>query len=47
MRAGLRIRAGRDFELVDPEDDDRYRDYWEAYHRLLGRRDQPVWRTYG
>ena len=37
-RAGLRIRPGRDYELVDPEDDSRYRDYWEAYHRLLGRR---------
>jgi malate dehydrogenase (oxaloacetate-decarboxylating)(NADP+) len=36
-RAGLRLKAGRDFELVDPEDDRRYRDYWEAYHRLLGR----------
>ena len=37
-RAGLRIKPGRDYELVDPEDDSRYRDYWEAYHRLLGRR---------
>jgi malate dehydrogenase (oxaloacetate-decarboxylating)(NADP+) len=36
-RAGLRIQPGRDFELVDPEEDRRYRDYWEAYHRLLGR----------
>ncbi|NLD54560.1 MAG: NADP-dependent malic enzyme [Burkholderiaceae bacterium] len=36
-RAGLRIRPGVDFELVDPEDDSRYREYWEAYHRLLGR----------
>jgi len=36
-RAGLRIKAGKDFELVDPEDDHRYRDYWEAYHHLLGR----------
>ena len=36
-RAGLRIKAGDDYELVDPEDDRRYRDYWEAYHRLLGR----------
>ena len=37
-RAGLRLKPGRDYELVDPEDDSRYRDYWEAYHRLLGRR---------
>jgi malate dehydrogenase (oxaloacetate-decarboxylating)(NADP+) len=37
-RAGLRLKPDRDYELVDPEDDRRYRDYWEAYHRLLGRR---------
>ncbi|MGE0801002.1 MAG: NADP-dependent malic enzyme [Lautropia sp.] len=37
-RAGLRLTPGKDFELVDPEDDSRYREYWEAYHRLLGRR---------
>jgi malate dehydrogenase (oxaloacetate-decarboxylating)(NADP+) len=36
-RAGLRIQAGRDFELVDPENDPRFRRYWEAYHRLRGR----------
>ncbi|UCE30016.1 MAG: NADP-dependent malic enzyme [Burkholderiales bacterium] len=37
QRTGLRIRPGRDFELIDPEDDPRYRDYWMAYHRLAGR----------
>jgi len=36
-RAGLRLRAGADFELCDPEDDPRFRDYWELYHRLMGR----------
>ncbi|MFT3802693.1 MAG: NADP-dependent malic enzyme [Burkholderiaceae bacterium] len=36
-RAGLRIRPGVDFELVDPEDDSRYRAYWESYHRLRAR----------
>jgi malate dehydrogenase (oxaloacetate-decarboxylating)(NADP+) len=36
-RAGLRLRAGEDFELVDPEDDPRFRSYWEAYHALTGR----------
>ena len=36
-RAGLRIRPGRDFELVNPEDDARFRTYWEAYHRLTAR----------
>ncbi len=37
-RLGLRIKAGRDFELVDPNDDPRYRDYWQEYHRLCARR---------
>ena len=26
-RYGLRIRPGTDFELINPEDDPRYRDY--------------------
>ena len=36
-RAGLRLAAGRDFELVDPADDPRFRAYWETYAALLGR----------
>ena len=36
-RAGLRLKAGVDFEVVDPEDDPRYRACWEDYHRLMGR----------
>jgi malate dehydrogenase (oxaloacetate-decarboxylating)(NADP+) len=35
---GLRMQAGRDFELVSPEFDSRYRDYWSTYHRLTERR---------
>ena len=35
--AGLRLRAGADFELVDPESDQRFRDYWEDYHQLRRR----------
>ena len=37
-RAGLPIRPGRDFEIVNPENDPRYRDYWETYHQLMARR---------
>jgi len=37
-RLGLRIRAGREVELVNPESDPRYRDYWQTYHRLTERR---------
>jgi malate dehydrogenase (oxaloacetate-decarboxylating)(NADP+) len=36
-RAGLRLKPGVDFDLVDPEDDPRYRACWEGYHRLMGR----------
>jgi malate dehydrogenase (oxaloacetate-decarboxylating)(NADP+) len=36
-RAGLRLQPGRDFELVDPEHDPRFRAYWETYHQLMGR----------
>ncbi len=37
-RAGLVIRPGQDFELVNPENDPRYRDYWETYHGLMARK---------
>ena len=36
-RAGLPIRPDRDFEIVNPESDSRYRDYWETYHGLMER----------
>jgi len=35
---GLRIRPGRDFVLVNPESDPRYREYWTTYHKLTERR---------
>ena len=37
-RFGLRMRPGADFDLVNPEYDPRYRDYWETYHRHTARR---------
>ena len=37
-KAGLHIDLARDVEIVDPENDSRFRTYWEAYHRLMGRR---------
>ena len=37
-RAGLTVRAGEDFEIVNPEDDPRHRAYWETYLRLMARR---------
>ena len=37
-RFGLTIRAGDDFEIVDPEDDPRYRDYVATYLKVAGRK---------
>jgi malate dehydrogenase (oxaloacetate-decarboxylating)(NADP+) len=37
-RAGLPIRPDRDFEIINPESDHRYRDYWGSYHELMARR---------
>ena len=37
-RAGLPIHPGEDFEVVNPENDPRYREYWTTYHSLMERR---------
>jgi malate dehydrogenase (oxaloacetate-decarboxylating)(NADP+) len=37
QRAGLKLKPGVDFEVIDPEDDPRFREYWEDYHRVMGR----------
>ncbi len=37
-KAGLRLQPGKDVEICDPEDDPRFRRYWETYARLMGRR---------
>jgi malate dehydrogenase (oxaloacetate-decarboxylating)(NADP+) len=37
-RFGLRIKPGVDFEMVNAENDPRYRDYWTEYYRLAGRK---------
>jgi malate dehydrogenase (oxaloacetate-decarboxylating)(NADP+) len=37
-RLGLRVRPGKDFELVNPEFDTRYRDYWTTYNQLAERK---------
>jgi malate dehydrogenase (oxaloacetate-decarboxylating)(NADP+) len=37
-RLGLRMRPGAAFDLVNPESDPRYRDYWTTYHQLAERK---------
>ncbi|MCL4697341.1 MAG: NADP-dependent malic enzyme, partial [Burkholderiaceae bacterium] len=36
-RALLRLKPGSDFELVDPQNDPRFREYWELYRTLMAR----------
>ncbi|WP_255533387.1 NADP-dependent malic enzyme [Polynucleobacter sp. UK-Mo-2m-Kol15] len=35
---GLRIKAGEDFEIVNPESDSRFRDFWQTYLALTERK---------
>ncbi|MFN3860833.1 MAG: NADP-dependent malic enzyme [Roseateles sp.] len=37
QRAGLRLKLGSDVAVIDPEDDPRFRQYWEAYHQRMKR----------
>ena len=37
-RFGLRIKSGVDFELVNPEFDERYKQYWQTYYSLTNRK---------
>jgi malate dehydrogenase (oxaloacetate-decarboxylating)(NADP+) len=37
QRAGLRLKLGDDVAVIDPEDDPRFRLYWEAYHQRMKR----------
>ena len=37
-RFGLRLQEGRDYDVVNVEDDHRYRDYWQTYHQMTERR---------
>ncbi len=39
---GIKLKIGQDFELVDPQKDARYDDYWQSYHALVARRGVSV-----
>ncbi len=38
QRLGLRMKPGSDFELVNPQSDPRYPEYWKLYHSIMERR---------
>ena len=35
---GLRLKEGRDYDVVNVENDHRYRDFWQTYHRMTERK---------
>ena len=35
---GLRLQEGRDYDIVNVENDHRYRDFWQTYHRMTERK---------
>ena len=39
---GLRLREGVDYAVVNVEQDDRYRDFWQTYHRMAERKGVTV-----
>ena len=39
---GLRLKQERDYDVVNVEQDERYRDFWQTYHRLTERRGVTV-----
>ncbi|MBX7145698.1 MAG: NADP-dependent malic enzyme [Alphaproteobacteria bacterium] len=37
-KLGLRLKIGKDFKLIDPEDDPQFPLYWQLYHHLMERK---------
>ncbi len=35
---GLRLKQGEDYDVVNVEDDHRYRDFWQSYHQMTERK---------
>jgi malate dehydrogenase (oxaloacetate-decarboxylating)(NADP+) len=35
---GLRLNAGRDYDIVNTEHDERYTGYWQSYHQMMERK---------
>jgi len=35
---GLRLQEGRDYDVVNVEQDHRYRDFWQTYHQMTARK---------
>src|SRR5438067_13011464 len=37
-RFGLRLKLGQHFDVINPDFDERYRDYWQTYYQLVMRK---------
>src|SRR5690606_36206778 len=37
-KLGLRLKKGDDFDLVNPNSDVRFNDYWGTYHKIMQRK---------
>jgi malate dehydrogenase (oxaloacetate-decarboxylating)(NADP+) len=38
QKFGLRLTAGTDFTVVDTDHDERYRDFWQSYYKMMARK---------
>jgi malate dehydrogenase (oxaloacetate-decarboxylating)(NADP+) len=38
QRFGLRLKLGVDFDIINPDFDERYRDYWQTYYAMTSRK---------
>jgi malate dehydrogenase (oxaloacetate-decarboxylating)(NADP+) len=38
LKFGLRLKPGVDYSVINPDYDERYREYWQAYYELTSRR---------
>jgi malate dehydrogenase (oxaloacetate-decarboxylating)(NADP+) len=39
---GLRLKEGKDYNVVNVEQDERYRDFWQTYHQMTARKGVTV-----
>ena len=39
---GLRLKEGLDYDIVNVEHDERYRDFWQTYHRMTERKGMTI-----
>ncbi|MET3132643.1 malate dehydrogenase (oxaloacetate-decarboxylating)(NADP+) [Oxalobacteraceae bacterium GrIS 1.11] len=38
LKFGLRLKQGIDFDVINPDFDERYREYWHAYYEMTSRK---------